>query len=206
MYQAAQCECSDPTTVWEALNSPYSDDWIRAMNDEIEAHVENRTWTLSNLPPGKKAIKSMWVFKTKLNSGGVLERRKARLVVKGCSRKPGIDFEETYAPVVRYASIRLLIALAAEFDLDIDQMDVLTAFLHPELEEEIYMQLPTGHKLNGKICRLNKSMYGLKQASRAWNKKLDKLLKDFGLKQSNFDGKCLLLNRQWQDINHCGLC
>ena len=72
VYQAAQCECSDPTTVWEALNSPYSDDWIHAMNDEIEVHVENRTWTLSNLPPGKKAIKSKWVFKTKLNSDGIL--------------------------------------------------------------------------------------------------------------------------------------
>ena len=157
------------------------------MEEEIQAHAENQTWLLSDLPAGRKAIKCKWVFKTKLDASRHVERYKARLVAKECSQQPGVDYEETYAPVVRYTSIRLLMALGAKYDLDIDQMDVTTAFLHPDLDEEIYMELPEGYKLNGDICQLKKSIYGLKQASRAWNKKLDKLLKDFRFKQSNFD-------------------
>ena len=187
VHQATLCKSTDPATVEEALTSQYAEEWKRAMEEEIQAHVENQTWTLSDVPTGRKAIKCKWVFKTKLKSDGTVERYKARLVAKGCSQKPGIDYEETYSPVVRYTSIRLLMALAAKYDLDIDQMDVTTAFLHPELEEEIYMELPGGFRLNGKTCRLKKSIYGLKQASRAWNKKLDKLLKELGFVQSNFD-------------------
>src|ERR1043165_4987933 len=187
VHQATLCKNTDPTTVEEALSSHNAEEWKRAMEEEIQAHVENQTWTFSDVPAGRKAIKCKWVFKTKLKVDGTVERYKARLVAKGCSQKPGIDYEETYSPVVRYTSIRLLIALAAKYELDIHQMDVTTAFLYPELEEEIYMELPNGYRLNNRTCRLNKSIYGLKQASRAWNKKLDKLLKDLGFVQSNFD-------------------
>jgi len=124
------------------------------------------------LPAGRKAIKCKWVFKTKLDADGHIERYKARIVAKGCSQQPGIDYEEK-APVVRYTSIRLLLALGAKYNLDVDQMDVTTAFLHPDLDEEIDMVLPDGYKLNGEVCRLTKSIYGLKHASRAWNKKLE---------------------------------
>src|SRR5688572_5737299 len=185
--QATLCRNIDPLTVEQALGSKNADDWKHAMEDEIKAHVENHTWTFSDVPDGRKAIKCKWVFKTKLKVDGTVDRYKARLVAKGCSQKPGIDYEETYGPVVRYTSIRFLMALAAKYDLDIDQMDVTTAFLNPELEEEVYMELPSGYRLNNRTCRLNKSIYGLKQASRAWNKKLDKLLKDLGFLQSNFD-------------------
>jgi len=181
VYQATLCRNTDPATVADALSSVNAEEWKRAMEEEIQAHVENQTWTFSDVPAGRKAIKCKWVFKTKLKADGTVERYKARLVAKGCSQKPGIDYEETYSPVVRYTSIRLLMALAAKYDLDIDQMDVTTAFLHPELEEEIYMELPSGYRLNGRTCRLKKSIYGLKQASRAWNKKLDKFLKNLGL-------------------------
>src|ERR1700733_3648096 len=193
--QATLCRNTDPATVEEALSSHYAKEWKLAMEEEIQAHVENQTWILSDVPTGRKPIKCKWVFKTKLKADGSVERYKARLVAKGCSQKPGIDYEETYSPVVRYTSIRLLMALAAQYDLDIDQMDVTTAFLHPELDEEIYMELQRGFRLNGKTCRLKKSIYGLKQASRAWNKKLDKLLKELRFAQSNFD-TCIYYNRE----------
>jgi hypothetical protein len=185
--QAMLCRPTDPATLEDALQSPDAEKWKCAMEEEICAHTENKTWTLCDVPENKKAIKCKWVFKAKLKSDGKIERYKARLVVKGCSQKSGIDYEETYSPVVRYTSIRLLVALAAKYNLDIDQMDVTTAFLHPELKVEVYMELPEGHRLNGETCRLNKSIYGLKQASRAWNKKLDKQLKEFGFSQSSFD-------------------
>jgi len=185
--QARLNQQSDPVTVEDALKSPNAENWKKAMEEEIQAHAENQTWVLSDLPAGRKAIKCKWIFKTKLDADGHIERYKARLVAKGCSQQPGIDYEETYSPVVRYTSIRLLLALGAKYNLDIDQMDVTTAFLHPDLDEEIYMELPDGYKLNGEVCRLKKSIYGLKQASRAWNKKLDQLLKDFEFKQSDFD-------------------
>ena len=118
----------DPITVEDALKSPNSENWKKAMEEEIQAHAENQTWLLSDLPAGRKAIKCKWVFKTKLDASRHVERYKARLVAKGCSQQPGVDYEETYAPVVRYTSIRLLMALGAKYDLDIDHMDVTTAF------------------------------------------------------------------------------
>ena len=98
---------SDPITVEEALKSLNAENWKKAMEEEIQAHAENQTWLLSDLPAGRKAIKCKSVFKTKLDADGHIERYKARLVAKGCSQQPGIDYEETYAPVVRYTSIRL---------------------------------------------------------------------------------------------------
>jgi hypothetical protein len=177
----------DPDTVEDALNSAEAEQWKRAMDEELQAHMDNLTWIKSDLPEYAQAIVCKWVFKTKFTAKGEIERFKARLVAKGCSQRPGIDFEETFSPVVRYNSIRFLLALAAKLNLDVDQMEVVTAFLNPKLDEEIYIRLPTGIKCNGEICRLQKSIYGLKQASRAWNKDLGMLLKDLGLQQSNYD-------------------
>lgn len=149
--------------------------------------MSNKTWEPCDLPTGRKAIKSRWTFKTKYNANGEIERFKARLVAKGCSQKYGIDYQETFSPTVRHSSIRFLLSLAAKQDLDLDQMDVITAFLHPKLEEEIYMELPENTQSSHRFCRLKKSIYGLKQASRVWYQELDKTLCKMGLQRAKSD-------------------
>src|SRR5699024_9013874 len=112
---------------------------------------------------------------------------KARLVAKGCSQKYHVDYEEIYSPVVRHSSVRFLLALAIKNSWDVDHMDVETAFLHANPEEQIYMQLPDDPYLGGQICKLNKSVYGLKQSNRNWNMTLTSYLKELEFEQSNFD-------------------
>ena len=146
---------TDPTTVEQAKGSPECEDWKRAMLEEMQAHTLNQTWVLCDLPPNKNKIKAKWVFKTKRNENGDIQKFKARLVAKGCSQKYGIDYNETYSPVVRYTSIRFLIGLAAEYGLKIHQMDVTTAFLQGELSEEIYMdQNEEFNDGTQKVCNL----------------------------------------------------
>lgn len=113
-YAATTVNSSDPLTVAEAMNSAQADKWTSAMNDEIQSLNENDTWNLVKLPSTRKAIRSKWVFKTKSDADGNFVRHKARLVAKGCSQKFGVDYNETYSPVVRYTSLRFLIALAAK--------------------------------------------------------------------------------------------
>lgn len=179
----------DPTSYDEVLRRPDRDQWMEAMREEIEALERNETWVMDDLPDGHKAIRNKWVYKTKRGPDGRVERYKARLVVKGCSQRPGIDFDEVYSPVVRYSTIRFLMALAVKHDLQIDQMDAVTAFLQSELgDETIFMQLPEGFTSDQvKVCRLRKALYGLKQSSRVWNKQLDAALREFGLEQSKTD-------------------
>lgn len=174
---ATMVDFSDPQTIEEALSRPDSDKWRAAMKEEYSALIENKTWDLVDYTGDEKPLKCKWVFKTKKNAHGTVVKHKARLVIKGCSQKKGIDYEETYSPVVRYTSIRYLLALAAEFDLDIDQLDAVTAFLQGDLTEKIFMIQPEGFSQSNKLCRLKKSLYGLKQASRVWNLKLDECLK-----------------------------
>ena len=187
VYKANQHLHQDPQTYEEALTTPEAQNWIDAMKEELQAHKSNKTWELCDLPPGRKAIKSRWTFKTKYDANGEIERYKARLVAKGCSQKYGIDFQETFSPTVRHSSIRFLLSLAAKHDLDLDQMDVVTAFLHPKLEEQIYMELPENTQSKHQFCRLNKSIYGLKQASRVWYQELDKTLCKLGLQRAKSD-------------------
>lgn len=180
----------DPQDTEEALQRPDAQEWKSAMQVEFEALSYNRTWTLCDLPQGRKPIRCKWVFKTKRDLTGAIERYKARLVVKGYSQRKGIDYEETYAPVIRHGSLRYLFAVASHLNLDIHQMDVVTAFLQGDLNEEIYMEQPPYFEQSQhprKVCRLNKALYGLKQSSRVWNEKLDNALKDFGLTQSPYD-------------------
>lgn len=177
----------EPTTVKEALEVDEKN-WEKAMKSEMDSLYENKTWILTDLPKGRKAIKTKWVFKTKRDDDGVIVRHKARLVVKGCSQRAGMDYDETYSPVIRYGSIRYLVALAARYELYIDQMDAVTAFLQGDLNEDIYVEQPEGFDDgSSKVCRLQKSMYGLKQSGRQWNLKLDEELKKFGLKKSKVD-------------------
>lgn len=144
-----------------------AENWKLAMRQEMEAHKENNTWTLVDLPKGQKAIKTKWVFRTKYDNDGNLFRHKARLVAKGCAQKYGIDYQETFSPVVRYPTIRFLIALAVKSGLKVDQMDAVTAFLQGASDEDIFIEQPEllGDGSN-KVGKLNRAMYGLKQAGR----------------------------------------
>jgi len=152
------------------------------MNEEIDSLNKNETWSLSELPPGRSAIRSRWVYKLK-QSGAEAVKYKARLVAKGFSQKKGVDYEETYSPVVKHDSLRTVLAVAAAKDLEMVQLDVKTAFLNGELEEELFMEQPAGFEVNGReneVCRLQRSLYGLKQASRNWNKKFDSFIVKYG--------------------------
>ncbi len=131
---------SDPKTVNEALNRPDSDKWKSAIAEAIEAHKKNETWEVVDKPNHKNVVDCKWVLKIKYNHDGSIERYKARLVAKGYSQIPGIDFNETFSPVVRYASLRILIAFATLNDWEIDQMDAVMAFVQGDLDEEIYSE------------------------------------------------------------------
>lgn len=141
----------------------------------------------TNAAMGKKAVKCKWVLKKKYGTKGELLRYKARLVAKGFTQTYGVDYKETYSPVVRYSTIRTLLALAVNFDMDFEHMDVKTAFLNGDLEETVYMEQPDGFKIKRKenyVFKLNKTIYGLKQASKAWYDKIDKALTDLQFKKS----------------------
>lgn len=184
-YTYIAFEESDPITVDEAMSGNSKEFWLKAMKEEMDSLVENKTWELSNKPNDKKAVKCKWIFKTKRNTNGDIARYKARLVAKGFTQVQGIDYDETYSPVVRYTSIRYLLAMAVKYDLKLSQMDVVTAFLHGKLDTDIYMQQPElFHDGSKRYCKLIKSIYGLKQSSRLWNTALSKVLIEFGLKQS----------------------
>lgn len=190
----------DPMCVAEAMDSPESQLWRKAMEDEFNSLQENQTWELVDLPSGRKAINVKWVFKTKRDVKGNITRHKARLVVKGYSQRKGIDYEETFSPVVRQSSIRYLMSLAAQYDLEIEQMDAVSAFLQGEVKEEIYVNQPPEFQIGNKVCKLRKAMYGLKQASREWNKKLDAALKSIGFDQSAVD-TCVYYKINGKSIN-----
>lgn len=180
----------DPRTVSEAISSDSAEEWIRAMEDEYRSLMKNCTWSLTDLPHDRKPIGCKWVFKSKINPDGSVEKLKARLVAKGYSQKYGLDYVDTFAPVVRQTSLRLLYALSVEYELQLRQLDVSTAFLNGNLEEEIYMEQPEGfieEATKGKVCKLNKAIYGLKQAGRQWFKRIDSVIKEFGLNQSKYD-------------------
>ncbi|KAG6465891.1 hypothetical protein O3G_MSEX015473 [Manduca sexta] len=169
----------DPDTVQEALASTDAAEWHSAMKDEYKSYIDNKCWTLTERPKHQKPIKCRWVFKRKTGLNGELLKYKARLVAKGYTQKHGVDYEETFAPVVRHSTLRTLFAIAAELDMSIDHLDVKTAFLNGNLTENVYMEQPDGFKVKGKehmVYKLNKAIYGLKQASKMWYDKINKIL------------------------------
>ncbi|XP_068338880.1 uncharacterized protein [Pyrus communis] len=158
---------TEPQSFKEAMSTPEAPFWKDTVNSEIDSIMQNHTWELVDLPPGNKPIGYKWIFKKKLKPDGTIDKYKARLVAKGYRQKHGLDFFDTYSPVTRITSIRLLIAIAALHNMEIHQMDVKTAFLNGDLDEEIYMEQPEGFVVKGqehKVCKLVKSLYGLKQA------------------------------------------
>ena len=182
---AAALVARDPVTYEEAMRSSAAAEWGEACQYEMAALAKNGTWDLVDLPAGRKAVKSKWVFKLKPDG-----RYRARLVAKGFTQVPGIDFDETFSPIARFESLRLLLALAALEDWHIHQMDVKSAFLNGELEEEIFMEQPKGFIVAGQetlVCRLKKALYGLKQASRAWNLQFHGVLTGLGFTRTHAD-------------------
>lgn len=178
---------SIPQNVQDALKDPK---WKKAMCEEMNALKKNDTWELVELPDGKKPVGCKWVFTVKHKADGSVERYKARLVAKGFTQTYGIDYQDTFAPVAKMNSIRVLLSLAANMDWPLQQLDVKNAFLHGDLEEEVYMDIPPGFPLkhdNGKVCRLRKSLYGLKQSPRAWFGRFSKAMLKVGYHQSQTD-------------------
>ena len=172
-----------PTSIAEAFASPDADDWKEAVNSEMDSILSNGTWELSERPYGCKPVGCKWVFKKKLRPDGTIEKYKARLVAKGYTQREGEDYFDTYSPVARLTTIRVLLSLAASYGLIVHQMDVKTAFLNGELEEEIYMDQPDGFVVKGeerKVCKLLKSLYRLKQAPKQWHEKFDRTLTSAG--------------------------
>ena len=161
------------------------------MTEELEALETNHTWDIVPLPPLKRPIGCKWVFTIKYLSDGRRERYKARLVAQGYNQVYVIDYGETLSLVEKMNTIRILIALAVQFDWPLQQYDVKNAFLHGELQEEIFMKIPLGysniHITNNSVCKLKQSLYGLKQYSRAWFGKFSQVIRQFGYSQSNGD-------------------
>ncbi|GJX77803.1 retrotransposon protein, putative, ty1-copia subclass [Tanacetum coccineum] len=163
---------------------------------------DNEVWELVDLPPNGKTIGSKWLFKKKTNMDGAVHTYKARLIAKGFTQTYEVDYEETFSPVVDIRAIRILIAIAVYCDYEIWQMDVKTAFLNGHLSEEVYMEKPEGFvnpKHPNRVCKLKRSIYGLKQASRQWNKRFDDEIKKFGFTQ-NHDEPCVYLKASGSNI------
>jgi len=140
----------EPKSYKDAMNSKYVHDWCGAMDSEYKSLMENKTWTLVSLPKGRKALKNRWVYVIKRGSDGSIERFKARLVIKGFLQRFGIDYNEIFSPVVRMEVLRILLAIGAALDWEIEQMDVKTAFLNGYLDEEIYMEQPEGYAVKAR--------------------------------------------------------
>ncbi|KAI3494584.1 hypothetical protein L1887_40716 [Cichorium endivia] len=159
------------------------------MKKEVKALEENEIWTLTTLPEGKRAIDSKWVYKIKYKPNGEVELYKARLVAKWFTQMEGVDYHDTFAPVAKLVTVRTFLAVAAKKNWFVHQLDVNNAFLHGDLEEEVYMKIPQGFykETETRVCRLQKSLYGLKQASRNWYHKFTKRLLDMGFQQSKAD-------------------
>ena len=183
----------EPRSYTEALRSPDSELWTKAMSEEMDSLIKNKTWEEVDRPTGRTVVDCKWVYKIKQKADGSVERYKARLVGKGFTQKIGQDYEETFAPIARYDSFRILMAIAARNGWRPQQMDVKTAFLYGNLKEEIYMNLPEGYRKAGKVARLFKCIYGLKQSAREWYELLAAHLRKLGFITSHFD-PCIFIH------------
>ncbi|GJS10200.1 retrotransposon protein, putative, ty1-copia subclass, partial [Tanacetum coccineum] len=188
-------DLNEPANYKAAMLDPESNKWLDAMNAEMQSMKDNQVWRLVDLPPNGKTVGSKWLFKKKTDMDGNVHTYKARLVAKGFTQTYGVDYEETFSPVADIRAIRILIAIAAFYDYEIWQMDVKTAFLNGYLDEDIYMVQPEGFidpKHPRKVCKLQRSIYGLKQASRSWNKRFDEEIKSLQSVKS-YHGKCFAM-------------
>lgn len=204
----------EPRNVEQA---PQEKCWKDAMDAEMQSILQNQTWTVSELPKDHKAIRLKWVFKVQRDPAGNIVKHKARLVAKGYAQIQGVDYDEVYAPIARLETMRLFLVLAAQGEWEVHHMDVKSAFLNGELQEEVYVQQPSGFsdpKAQGKVLKLRKAFYGLKQAPRPWNARLDQELYKLGFVRSMEEnvvyrkgsGMSLLLVGDYvDDLIICGL-
>ena len=195
MAHAAADPTAEPRHFQAALGIPH---WRAAMEQEFQALLKNDTWQLVPPVSGVNIIDSKWVFKVKRHADGSIERYKARLVAKGFKQRYGLDYEDTFSPVIKPTTIRLLLSLAVTRGWFLRQLDVQNAFLHGVLEEEVYMRQPPGFVDPARpnhLCRLFKALYGLKQAPRAWHARLGSVLRALGFIPSTADTSLFLLQR-----------
>lgn len=174
-----------PKSYEEALQSRKKERWKNAIEEEIKSHEVNKTWEIVNRPKNKTIIDSKWVFKIKENPNETVNKFKARLVARGYNQIRGEDYDEVFSPVIRLNTLRIIIALAVEEDLELYQYDVTTAYLNGVLHEEVYMEIPdgiSGDKTN-KVCKLKKGLYGLKQSAKTWYTTIKNELKSLGFKE-----------------------
>ncbi|KAH9706020.1 Integrase catalytic domain-containing protein [Citrus sinensis] len=188
---AQELNDDEPRTYQEAITGKNKLEWKRAMDEEMASLMKNKTWELIEKPAKRKTVSCKWIFKIKDEiPSAELRRFKARLVARGFTQKEGIDFTKVFSPVVRHASIRIILALVAVQDMHLEQMDVKTTFLHGELQEEIVIQQPKGYVTSGKedcVCLLKKSLYGLKQSPRQWYLKFDNFMITHAFNMCNYD-------------------
>jgi hypothetical protein len=179
--------------------------WQDAMTEEYQSILKNDVWDIVPRPEGKSVVTSKWIYKIKHAVDGSVKKYKARFVARGFSQVAGVDYDETFAPVAQHTSIRTIIALAAYMGWKLHQIDVKTAFLNGEIDEEVYIKQPEGFMIHDKkthVCRLKKALYGLKQAPRTWYENMDGFLMSVGFNKSVVDpnlyyhivgNKCLIL-------------
>lgn len=193
---------SEPETFEEALSGPDKIKWEQAMDEEIRSLEENHTWEIVDLPKGSKVVGCKWVYKIKTDENGIISRYKARLVARGYTQKYGIDYKEVFAPVVRQTTFRTLLAVAGKRKLAVKHYDIKNAFLNGNLEEDIYMQVPQGYEgCEDKVCKLRKGLYGLKQAAKGWNQRLNDVLTGLDFIQSKID-TCLYTHKSAEQVTY----
>ena len=186
-------DLDEPANYKEAMAGPEAAKWQEAMKSEIQSMYDNQVWNLVDPTPGQRTVGCKWIFKKKTDMDGKVQTYKARLVAKGYTQTYGIDYEETFSPVAKIKSIRIMLAIAAFHDYEIWQMDVKTAFLNGKLDQDVLMAQPEGFesaKHPKKVCKLQKAIYGLKQASRSWNLCFHEKVKGFGFSRSE-DESCI---------------
>ncbi|KAJ9687350.1 hypothetical protein PVL29_016010 [Vitis rotundifolia] len=209
-FVSAISSVSLPKSTHEALSHP---GWRQAMVDEMAALHSNDTWDLVVLPSGKSTVGCRWVYAVKVGPDGQVDRLKARLVAKGYTQVYGSDYGDTFSPVAKIASVRLLLSMAAMCSWPLYQLDIKNAFLHGDLAEEVYMEQPPGFVAQGEsglVCRLRRSLYGLKQSPRAWFGRFSFVVQEFGMLRSTADhsvfyhhnslGQCIYLVVYVDDI------
>lgn len=199
---ADELQESEPSNYKEAMSSTRNKEWLEAMTEELRSLEKNRTWILVDPPKNQKIIGCKWIYKRKEGIPGIENARfKARLVAKGFTQVEGVDFHEIFSPVVKHCSIRILLSIVTQFDLNLEQLDVKTAFLHGDLEETIYMHQPEGFvEDRSKVCLLKKSLYGLKQSPRQWYKRFDDFLMNLSFQRCSYDSCVYTLRKHGELI------
>ncbi|GJV53753.1 putative ribonuclease H-like domain-containing protein [Tanacetum coccineum] len=189
----------EPTSIAKALEDP---DWVAAMQEEMQQFINQKVWKLVPLPDGKNAIGTKWILKNKRDARGIVVRNKARLVAQGHRQEEGIDYDEVFAPVARIEAIRLFLAFASYMGFLVYQLDVKSAFLYGEIEEEVYVTQPKGFEdpyFPKHVYRVVKALYGLHQAPRAWYARLSAFLLQHNYRRGTID-KTLFIKKDSRDI------